>query len=179
MSWSERRRLALLATLALAGAGCGFRLRGSPQLPPELATTYIQADDRYSPFYRELVTRLRQGGARLVDDATAARTVIQVLSEDTGRRLLSVSARNVPTEYEVFYRVRFLVRVDGREAVPAEQLALTRDQTFNEDFVLGKAGEEQVLREAMARDLVALVTRRLASIPPAPVASDTPAPPSG
>jgi LPS-assembly lipoprotein len=181
MSWSERDRVRLLAALtlvsALGAAGCGFRLRGTPQLPPELATTYIQADDRYTPFYRELVTRLRQGGARLTDDPTAARAVIQVLSEDTGRRLLSVSARNVPTEYEVFYRVRFLVRVDGREAVPVEQLALTRDQTFNEDFVLGKAGEEQVLREAMARDLVALVTRRLASIRSLPPADAGPAGP--
>lgn len=171
MSWSEGRWPALAGFL-LVLAGCGFALRGTPRLPPETASTYLQADDRYSPFFRELVTRLRQAGATVVDDPTAARTVIQVLADETGRRLLSVSARNVPTEYEVYYRVRFLVRIDGAEVLPAEQLALTRDQTFNEDFVLGKAGEEQVLRDAMARDLVTLVTRRLSAIA-------TPASPTG
>ena len=158
--------MAVVAGLALAATGCGFELRGTPDLPPQMATTYIQAQDRYTPFFRELATRLRQGGVAVVNDAADARAVIQVLNDDTGRRLLSVSARNVPTEYEVYYRVTFLVRVDGVEAVPAERLALTRDVTFNEDFVLGKAGEEQVLRDALARDLVTLVTRRLSTIPP-------------
>jgi LPS-assembly lipoprotein len=116
----------------------------------------------------------------VVDSPGDARAVIQVLVDDTGRRLLSVSARNVPTEYEVYYRVSFAVRVDGAEAVPAERLALSRDQTFNEDFVLGKAGEEQVLREALARDLVTLVARRLSTIPPpgAPAGGGAGSPPA-
>jgi LPS-assembly lipoprotein len=165
MSWSDAAR-ALAAGLLAVLAGCGFELAGRPELPPQLATTYIQAEDRFTPFFRELTTRLRQGGVAVVDSPGDARAVIQVLVDDTGRRLLSVSARNVPTEYEVYYRVSFAVRIDGAEAVPAERLALSRDQTFNEDFVLGKAGEEQVLREALARDLVTLVARRLSTIPP-------------
>jgi LPS-assembly lipoprotein len=167
MSWSEAASRCLAALALAVVAACGFEMRGTPQLPPQLATTYIQADDRYSPFFRELVTRLRQAGVRVVDEPTDARAVILVLADETGRRLLSVSPRNVPTEYEVFYRVRFSVRVDDKEVLPAERLALTRDVTFDETLVLAKAGEEQVLRDALARDLVGLVTRRLSSLPPA------------
>jgi LPS-assembly lipoprotein len=167
MSWSDAVRSALVAGLAMLVAACGFEVRGTPRLPPQMQPTYIQADDRYSPFFRELTTRLRQAGVRIVEEATDARTIILVLSDETGRRLLSVSPRNVPTEYEVFYRVRFSVRIDDREVLPAERLALTRDVTFDENLVLAKAGEEQVLREALAKDLVSLVTRRLAAIPPA------------
>jgi LPS-assembly lipoprotein len=167
MSWSELAARCLVGLALAVVAGCGFELRGAPSFPPQLDTTYIQADDRYSPFFRELSTRLRQARVRLVDEPTDARTVIQVLADETGRRLLSVSPRNVPTEYEVFYRVSFSVRVDGVEALPVERLALTRDVTFDETLVLAKSGEEQVLREALARDLVGLVTRRLAAIPPA------------
>ncbi len=125
---------------------------------------HIQAADRYSPFYRELVTVLRRSDVKLTDDPTQARTVLKVLTDDTGRRLLSVTARNVPAEYEVFYRVRFSVDVDGVEAVPLEQLALTRDFAFNETEVLGKAGEEEIIRQAIASDLVGLVTRRLTAV---------------
>lgn len=153
---------ALLALLVLGG--CGFHLRGTPKLPPELSVTYVEAKDRYSPFYVALTTALRQNGATLVQDPAAARTVIHVLADDTGSRVLSVSSRNVPTAYEVWYRVRFSVTVDGTEAVPAEPLALARDYSFNETEVLGEARQEQILRQAMAEDLVGLVARRLSAI---------------
>ena len=170
MWWSEARRARLPAVLLLAIVlpavlgGCGFRFRGAPELPAAMAVTHIAAADRYSVFYRELVAVLRRSDVRLTDDPAEARTVIRILTDDTGRRLLSVTARNVPAEYEVYYRVRFAVDVDGVEAVPVEQLALTRDLAFDETRVLGKAGEEDVIREAIARDLVGLVTRRLSAV---------------
>ena len=165
---SDRARCWLAALVALAPlivvAGCGFQFRGTPELPPQMAVIHIKAADRYSPFYRELVTVLRRSNATLTDDPAKARTVIKVLTDDTGRRLLSVTARNVPAEYEVFYRVRFSVDVDGVEAVPLEQLALTRNFAFDETAVLGKAGEEEIIRQAIASDLVGLVTRRLTAV---------------
>lgn len=162
--WSSegRPRLVLMACAALL-AGCGFQLRGAPELPPEMARTYIQTDDRYSPFYRELTTTLRRNSVQLVDDPAEAGAVIRILSDDTGRRLLTVTARNVPAEYEVYYRVRFAAEFDGRQVIAPEQLALTREYAFDETRVLGKAGEEEILRRAIAADLVGLVTRRLAA----------------
>lgn len=151
----------LLVTLV---AGCGFQLRGAPTFPPEMAATYIQAADRYTPFYEQLATVLRRNGITLMANPGAARTEVRILTDETGRRLLSVSARNVPNEYEVYYRLRFTVVVDGKEVVPVEQLTLTRDFAFDETRVLGKSGEEQILRQAIAEDLVGLVTRRLSTI---------------
>lgn len=129
-----------------------------------MSVIHIAAADRYSPFYRELVTVLRRSDVTLTDDPTQARTVLKILSDDTGRRLLSVTARNVPAEYEVYYRVRFSVDVDGVETVPLEQLALTREFAFDENAVLGKSGEEEIIRQAIASDLVGLVTRRLTAV---------------
>ena len=169
MSWSEGRAWRagragpLLAVLALLG-GCGFQFRGAPAFPPQMAVTHVAAEDRYSPFYRELVAVLRRSDIQLTDDPSAARTVIRILDDDPGRRLLSVTARNVPAEYEVYYRVRFAVDVDGERVLPPEQLALTRDFAFDETRVLGKAEEEDVIREAIARDLVGLITRRLSAV---------------
>lgn len=164
MSSSERVRGALLAVLFLALGACGFQFRGTPEFPPQMAVMHIAAADRYSPFYRELVTVLRRSDVKLTDDPTAARTVLKILSDDTGRRLLSVTSRNVPAEYEVYYRVRFSVVVDGVETVPVEQLALTRDFAFDENAVLGKSGEEEIIRQSIASDLVGLVTRRLTAV---------------
>lgn len=164
MSWSERFRLAGLIALLVLQAGCGFQFRAPAGIPPEMGVIHIQTGDRYSPFYRELVAALRRSEARISDDPANAKTIIRILVDDTGRRLLSVTARNVPAEYEVYYRLRFSVDREGDEVVPVEQLSLARSLAFNETEVLGKAGEEEYIRQAIARDMVGLVTRRLAAV---------------
>jgi LPS-assembly lipoprotein len=154
----------LAAALVLSLAGCGFQFRTTPELPPQMDIIHIDAADRYSPFYRELVAELRRSDVSLTDDPAQARTVVKVLTDDTGRRLLAVSGRNVPVAYEVYYRVRFAVDVDGIEVVPVEQLFLSRDFTYDETLVLGKDREEDSIREAISSDLVGLITRRLTAV---------------
>lgn len=169
MWWSETRFKTWLLRALLGGGllwltACGFHFRTSPEFPADMAVTYIQASDRYSLFYRELVSTLRRNDIRLTTDPAEARTVIRILSDETGRRTLTVTARNVPAEYEVYYRLTFSVDVNGSEAVPFEELVLTRDYPFDETQVLGKSNEEQLIMQAIARDLVGLVSRRLAAI---------------
>ena len=43
-------------------------------------------------------------------------------------------------------------------------LTLTRDYTYDTTLVLGKAREEQLLREAIVDDLVRLVVRQLSTL---------------
>lgn len=163
--WSSERGVRwLLTVLVLSLAGCGFKFRASPDFPPQMRVIYIDAADRYSPFYRDLVAELRRSDVRLTDDPAQARTAVKILTDDTGRRLLAVTGRNVPAEYEVYYRVRFAVDVDGVEVVPVEQLSLTRDFAFDETQVLGKDREEDSIRQVIASDLVGIVTRRLTAV---------------
>jgi LPS-assembly lipoprotein len=143
---------------------CGFQLRGSTDFPPGMSAVYIDAPDRFSPFYRELTKTLRETELTLSNNPIDADTVIRVLNDETGRRALSVSARNVPREYEVFYLVRFSVFIADEEVLTPQQFILTRDYTFDETQVLGKALEEEVLRESLAVDLVGLLVQRLGAI---------------
>jgi outer membrane lipopolysaccharide assembly protein LptE/RlpB len=77
--------------------------------------------------------------------------------------VLSVSARNVPTEYEVYYTVRYSVSAGDATLLQAQDVTETRDYTYDETLVLGKAHEESVLREAIAKDLVRIVLKQIAS----------------
>jgi LPS-assembly lipoprotein len=78
--------------------------------------------------------------------------------------VLSVSARNTPQEFEVFYDVEYSIDRAGQEAVPSQTLRLTRTFSFDESELLAKDREEDILREAMARDIATLVVRRLGSL---------------
>ena len=51
--------------------------------------------------------------------------------------------------------------IEGKEVLPEQSLVQTKDYAYDETEVLGKASEEQILREAIADDFVRSVTRQL------------------
>ena len=53
---------------------------------------------------------------------------------------------------------------EGKELIDHEEISATRDISFDEAQLLAKEREQEILREALARDLVALVMRRLAAL---------------
>ena len=163
MSWPEARLVAL-ALAALLVAGCGFRLQGALALPEGVRRVHVATEEEMSPFAIELRRALDHAGASVADSTAGADAVIRVLMDRTGRRVLSVSARNTPQEYEIYYSVEFSIDRGGEQAVAAQRLDLTRYFSFDEARLLAKEREEDVLREAMARDLADLVLRRLESL---------------
>jgi LPS-assembly lipoprotein len=84
--------------------------------------------------------------------------------EDQGQRVVSVSARNVPREYEVWYTVHYELRSGEKMLLPESTQTLTRDYTYDETEVLGKAREEDVLRDALVDDLVRIALIQLSAL---------------
>lgn len=161
MSWSERL---LLPALLFALAGCGFQLRGDTRIPPELARTYVSTSDIHSRFYRKLTSALRDAGAEVVDSPVDATAVFSILGDVTDQRIISVNARNVPREYEVFYTVDYELRSGEAVLLPPQSQTVTRDYNYDETLVLGKAREEELLRDAIADDLVRLVLVQISAL---------------
>lgn len=156
-------RAVTLLVLALL-AGCGFQMQGALDEPPGMERTYIDTVERNSEFHREFRRQLLAAGVELVDTPEEATAIFLITADNTGQRVLSVSARNVPTEYEVFYTVEYSL-VSGEQTLLALQdLTFTQDYTWNETLVLGKAREEDLLREAIVRDLVRTILKQISSL---------------
>lgn len=153
-----------VVVLAFVTVACGWQLQGRTRLPEAMSVTYVDAKDRHSDFTRALQSHLEASGARLVSDPGLASASIRVLRDESGQRVLSVSARNTPEEYEVYYIVEYAVRAGTTELLPRQRLELTRDYSYDEAAVLAKQREQVMLREALARDLAAQVLRRVASL---------------
>ena len=133
-------------------------------VPSEMERTYIAAGDEYSLFYRELKLKLQANDVQIVESPTAATAILSIHFDKTDQRVLSVSARNTPTEYEVFYSIEYSLDSGETNLQPRQLFTLTRDYTYDETLVLGKSHEEQVLREAIVDDLVRTVLRQLGSL---------------
>ncbi len=154
----------LFVLIVLLLAACGFQMRGAASVPPEMARTYIAADDQRSLFYRGLSDSLRGIGVTVVDSPVEATATFSIVSDIPGQRVLSVSARNVPREFEVFYTVLYSVQTEDATLLEARSQTLTRDYTWDETRVLGKEKEEALLREAIVDDLVRIILIQLSAI---------------
>ncbi len=126
--------------------------------------TYIETPDRFSQFYRELRRKLQVAGVEVLESPADATATLSILYDFTDQRVLSVSARNVPTEFEVFYTVRYAITSGEENLLEAQELTLTRDYTYDATLVLGKAKEEQLMRDAIVDDLVRIVLKQISAI---------------
>jgi LPS-assembly lipoprotein len=156
------RILALLLLPVIAG--CGFSLQGATSTPAAMQRTYIETPDRFSQFYRELRRELQAAGVEVLESPSDATATLTILYDFTDQRVLSVSARNVPTEFEVFYTVRYAVTSGKESLLEPQELTLTRDYTYDATLVLGKAKEEQLMRDAIVDDLVRVVLKQISAI---------------
>lgn len=157
-------RLAVALVLVATVAGCGFRLQGRLPLPATLADTHVAAADLQSDFVQELRRALLASGVRLAPSRGESTAVIEVQRDELSERIISISARNIPREYELTYSVRVRVLRGDTEVLAPEEISLSRDFSFDERAVLAKEREKENLRAALARDLVGIVVRRLSSL---------------
>ena len=158
-----RPALAALA-LTLALGGCGFRLAGSERLPGVLAKPYLSVKDPYTDFAREFERQLKSSGALLQLGRQDATATIEVTRDLVEQRTLAVSARNIPTDYELRYTVTFDVKGPDAEILAPQTITLSRDYSFEENVLLAKEHEADILRAQMARDLGTMAMRVLSRV---------------
>jgi len=145
-------------------SACGFHLQGAASTPAEMQRTYISTPDEFSQFYRELRRTLIAAGVELTKSPEDATATLTILYDFTDQRVLSVSARNVPTEFEVFYTVQYTITSGEKSLLDMQELSLARDYTYDATLVLGKAQEEQLMRNAIVGDLVRIIMEQISTI---------------
>ena len=77
------------------------------------------------------------------------------------QRTLAVSGRNIPTDYELTYTVTFDVSSPDAQLLAPQTISISKDYSFEENVLLAKEHEADILREQMARDLAAIAMHRL------------------
>jgi LPS-assembly lipoprotein len=162
---SEMHKLRFLLLFgAVFLSACGFRLQGTGSLPPEFANTYIQASDRYTPFYRSLSKALRQRGVTVASGPSSATAIIEIRTDVSGKSVTAVSSRNIPLEYEAFYSVAFAVVVEGRRVMESDSIILTNRYEYDETTILGKEDEFERFSNSQADDIARQVLVQLAKL---------------
>ncbi len=152
--------------LCLSLTACGFHPRGDLTLPKYMSKTYIQGATPYSDLETDLRRALDNAGAQVITVPQDATAQLRILHEEFGRRVLTVDVTGKAREYELFYTVDFAVDgADGKPLLSHQLQTLTRDFTFDETQLLGKANEEDLLHGEMRHEMVQRILRRIERAP--------------
>ncbi len=136
-------------------------MQGAFTVPDAMQLTYIEAEDKHSLFYRAFRRDLQAAGVNVVDSLGEATAVFTIYFDKTSQRVLSVSARNVPTEFEVFYTISYDLMGGDETLIDVQDMTVVRDYTYDATLVLGKSKEEEVIRNALVEDLVRVVLKKI------------------
>jgi LPS-assembly lipoprotein len=157
--------LTLLSVISLAG--CGFQLRGSYQLPPQLQQASISAP-QFSEVAEQVRERFTLAGVEVLESSSSAHTHVEILRDSLTRRTLSLSASGQVAEYELIYTVDYQLRAPEQRAQTL-QVEVFRDYQDDPNFALAKTREREVLvaemREQAAQQLLRQVIAQLAENP--------------
>jgi len=189
------RAAKLSVILLLIGllTACGFKLRGSAELPGYTLpfTTIALSLAPTSEFYALLKRNIEASspGTRVVADTKEAEAILAVLGDSTEKVILSLNAAGRAREFQLVRRFSFKVHsnvpggttapavkyIDApalagpTEYIPPSTITLRREITFSDDLVLSKESEEALLWRDMQGDLVQQLMRRLAAAKLKPV----------
>lgn len=155
----------LLATLLLSA--CGFHLRGQAGMP--FNTLYLDTVNSKTPFISELRRSLEASKVKLAPTAAQADVVLKVVFENSNKQILTLSGSGRVTEFRLIYSVS-LRAYDHKQQdwIPAEEMALRRDYSYDDTKVLAKEAEETLLYQSMRSEMVQQIMRRLSHAKPKP-----------
>ena len=142
-------------------SGCGFHPRARMALADELGPVKVVTADPYSPLAYGLATALERAGAEPAVEGQDAAT-LYVRSERMQTRPLSVDRQAQVREYESRYIVKFELRdAAGAVRVPLQEIALSREYTYDALAPGGSPQEQELLQAELRRDMQAAILRRI------------------
>jgi LPS-assembly lipoprotein len=166
ISYSIGRRQLLGGGLSILAMGalsaCGWRLRGKVDLPYK---SILISGNLTQELRDDLDMMFRVNDIQIVKAAKDAELVLEIISEQNARQILSYNGSGQITAYRIISRIVFRAfDPNGIDLLPESDIYLSRDIDFNQSNI--QAFDQQVAEyvKNMRVDIVSQLMRRLASI---------------
>ena len=159
------RLVLLIAMLSLAG--CGFHLRDQSGMP--FNSLYLDVPNPNSPFIGELRRNLEAKHVTIAAAAEQADIVLKVVFEISDKQILSLGGTGRVNGFRLAYRVSLRAYDNNKQDwIPAEEMALRRDFTYDDTQILAKEAEEALLYKSMRSEMAQQIMHRLSRSKPQP-----------
>lgn len=154
-------RSVFFITLIVSLIGCGFHMRGATDVA--FSSIFIQGNTLV--ISKHLKKSLNTSGVKVLDSADNAELLLEMVGEESEKRILSISGAGTVNEYELFYRVHYRTKAaDAATWSQIQTVEARRDFTYNDANLLAKQDEEIHLNDNMHSDVISGIMRRLAAL---------------
>ncbi len=149
MNFIQKKLIALLMLLIISS--CGFHMRGMT----EISFKTISLEGKELSFTKNLKKVLNSNKVAIVSSTENPELRVELLSEESEKRILSLSGQGLVREFEIFYRVRYRVKTIDSEIWSQENIIeMRKDFTYSDSNLIGKEEEERQLNEAMRNEAI-------------------------
>ena len=149
MNTMHKKFITLLTLLMITS--CGFHLRGMT----EISFKTVSIEGKELSFTKNLKKTLTNNKVAIVLPTENPELRVELLSEESEKRILSLSGQGLVREFEIFYRVRYRVKTTDSETWSQENILETRrDFTYSDSNLIGKEEEERQLNESMRNEAI-------------------------
>jgi len=149
MNAMHKKFITLLTLLMITS--CGFHLRGMT----EISFKTVSLEGKELSFTKNLKKTLAINKVAIVLPTENPELRVELLSEESEKRILSLSGQGLVREFEIFYRVRYRVKTVDSETWSQENILETRrDFTYSDSNLIGKEEEERQLNESMRNEAI-------------------------
>ena len=149
MNAMHKKLITLLTLLMITS--CGFHLRGMT----EISFKTVSLEGKELSFTKNLKKTLAINKVAIVLPTENPELRVELLSEESEKRILSLSGQGLVREFEIFYRVRYRVKTVDSETWSQENILETRrDFTYSDSNLIGKEEEERQLNESMRNEAI-------------------------
>jgi LPS-assembly lipoprotein len=149
MNFIQKKLIAILLLFVITS--CGFHMRGMT----EISFKTISLEGKELSFSKNLKKILNTNKVAIVSPTENPELRVELLSEETEKRILSLSGQGLVREFEIFYRVRYRIKTSDSEIWSQENVIETRrDFTYSDSNLIGKEEEERQLNEAMRNEAI-------------------------
>jgi len=149
MNAMHKKFITLLTLLMITS--CGFHLRGMT----EISFKTVSLEGKELSFIKNLKKTLTSNKVAIVLPTENPELRVELLSEESEKRILSLSGQGLVREFEIFYRVRYRVKTVDSETWSQENILETRrDFTYSDSNLIGKEEEERQLNESMRNEAI-------------------------
>ena len=156
MNFIQKKLIAILLLIVITS--CGFHLRGMT----EISFKTISLEGKELSLTKNLKKILNTNKVAIVSSTENPELRVEFLSEESEKRILSLSGQGLVREFEIFYRVRYRIKASDSEIWSQENIIETRkDFTYSDSNLIGKEEEERQLNEAMRIEAITSIFNQI------------------
>ncbi len=154
--WMRNLTLSLCCATLVA---CGFQLRGANEFT--FKSIFVNGNTQIT---KALKKSLLANGVEVTSEPSTAEIEIDLMKEESEKRILSLSGDGVVNEFELYYRVIYRTKYakDPLWSQP-QTMEARRDFSYSDANLLAKQSEEKQLNLNMQKDVTNSILRRLSA----------------